>query len=314
MQNRSKFAPDYLLMSNLKDFSILVTGARGFLGSVVMAYLKQHGARVIGIGRPPLSQDTQGLIAVDLEELGALKALDLTGPYDVVIHCAALLPGKRSDLEVLIANQRMTHNLLQWAVNAGVSHLLFASGCNIYGYSNRPCAESTLPDPPNYYAVSKLACEYLVSLAAKSAGMRVCTLRISAPYGPHLRAETVVKRFILQAARKEPITLMGSGSRSQDFVYEEDVARAFALAILHGVTGTFNISSNRSVSMRELAETILRLFGIRPEDAIRLEGIDPQEEYRGRYPISAAIKAFGYRPQVTLEEGLRRTAEAWGLL
>ena len=301
-------------MSKLKDSSILVTGARGFLGSVVMAYLKQHGARVTGTGRLPLNQSTQDLIAVDLEESAALKALDTAGSYDVVIHCAAVLPGKRSDLEVLIANQRMTNNLLQWVVSAGVSHFLFASGCNIYGYSNQPCTELTMPAPPNHYAVSKLACEYLVSLAAKSAGMRVCTLRISAPYGPHLRVETVVKRFIQQAARKEPITLMGSGSRSQDFVYEEDVARAFALAILYAATGTFNISGDRSVSMRELAETILRLFGVEPGDAICLEGIDPQEEYRGRYPVAAATKAFGYRPQVTLEEGLRRTAEAWGPL
>ena len=107
---------------------------------------------------------------------------------------------------------------------------------------------------------------------------------------------------------------MGSGSRSQDFVYEEDIAWAFTLAVLHCATGVFNISGNRSVSMCELGQTILRLFGVDPEVAIRVIGDDPQEAYRGRYPVVAATGAFGYRPQVTLEDGLRRTAQAWGLL
>ena len=133
------------------------------------------------------------------------------------------------------------------------------------------------PTLPNQYTVSKLACEYLVSLAAKSVGMRFSTLRISAPYGPHLQIETVVKRFIQQAARKKQITLMGTGSRSQDFVYEEDVARAFAMAISHRTTWFLDLSGDRSVSMLVLAETILRLFDVEPENAIRLEGIDPEK-------------------------------------
>ena len=183
-----------------KGHAGLVTGARGFLGGVLVGYLRSLGARVVATDRPSFSEDTQDTMAVDLEESATLKALDKAGPYDFLIHCAAVLPGKRSDSDVLIANQRMTANLLDWAIGARVPHFLFASSCNIYGYSSQPCTELALPAPPNWYAVSKLACEYLVNLAATAGGMRVCTLRISAPYGPHLRVETVVKRFIQQAA------------------------------------------------------------------------------------------------------------------
>lgn len=298
----------------LKDQSILVTGATGFLGGVIATYLKKQGARVIGTALSRRNQAGEWLVSLNLEDPTTLALLDTRGPYDAVIHCAALLPGKRPDLEVLIANQQMTYNLLEWSVSSNISNFYFASSCNVYGYSDQPCAEPVMPSPPNLYAVSKLACEQIIRIVANSGGIRACNLRISAPYGPGLRTETVVKRFLKQAAQGQPITLMGSGHRSQDFVYEEDVASAFSLALVHQASGTFNISGGQPVSMRELAETALRLFDRDYETSILFSGTDPQELYRGYFPISAAADAFHYYPKVSLEDGLRRSAQAWGLL
>lgn len=297
-----------------KDRSILVTGAGGFLGGVILTYLRRHGVRVVGTARAQVTQADEQFIYLDIEDSTALKSLDTMGPYDTVIHCAAVLPGKRSDLDLLIANQRMTYNLVEWATSRNVSDFFFASSCSIYGYSDQPCTELSLPAPANIYAASKLACEQIIQIVAGDTGMRVCILRISAPYGPSLRTKTVIKRFLKQGAQNQPLTLIGSGSRSQDFVYEDDVARAFFLAITHGATGVFNISGDHSVSMRELAETVLRIFGRDDEQAITFSGVDPQESYRGRFPIEAAVRAFDYQPQVTFEEGLRRSAHGWGLL
>jgi len=231
-----------------------------------------------------------------------------------VVHCAAVLPGKKPDLELLIANQRMTFDLIEWTVRNNIPSFLFTSSCSVYGYSDKLCTESTLPAPPNLYAISKLACENIIQTVAMGTNTKVCIFRISAPYGPGLLNKTVIKHFLEQAAHGRLLTLMGNGSRSQDFVYEEDVARAFFLAISKGATGVFNIAGGNSVSMLELARTVLRLFDKDSEKNLSFSGIDPQESYRGRFSIQAGAKAFVYHPQVSLEEGLRRTAKTRGLL
>lgn len=301
-------------MQTLNEQSILVTGASGFLGSVTAEHFRKRGARVVGTARSHQCQSDQVVLYLDLENPADLKVLDTKRPYDAVIHCAAVLPGKMSDLALLSANHKMTYNLVEWALNNNVRNFLFASGCNIYGYSDRPCTELTVPQPPNIYAVSKVACEYMMNAMSAGTDMKVCILRISAPYGPSSSAETVIKIFLKQVAQNSHVALMGTGSRSQDFVYQSDVAQAFYVALLHDAVGTFNISGNQSISMRELAETIFRIFDKTCDDRIAYSGVDPQESYRGCFPITAATRTFGYFPQVKLEDGLIRIARGWGLI
>lgn len=301
-------------METLNKRSVLVTGAGGFLGSVIVEHLKRQGARVVGTARSHHYHNNQGLLYLDLENPADLEVLDNREPYEVVIHCAAALPGKMSDSELLSANQRMTYNLVKWTIDNDVRNFLFASSCNIYGYLDKPCPEQTIPQPPNIYAVSKVACEYMINAMFAGTNMKVCVLRISAPYGPSLRADTVIKHFLKQVARNDPITLMGTGSRSQDFVYQDDVAQAFYQALIHNASGTFNISGNQPVSMKDLAEIILHIFDKNCDDRIIFSGVDPQESYRGCFPIATATSTFRYFPQVNLEDGLRRTAQEWRLM
>lgn len=299
-------------MMNLQDRSVLVTGANGFLGSVLLNHLRQRAMRVIGTSLS--SKGVEPFVKLDLESFSALTRFATYGTFDTIVHLAAVLPGLGDDLDMLIANQKMTYSILRWAVQSNTRYFLFASSCSVYGYTSVPCDETSPLAPSNLYAISKIACEQLVDLLTHDAGMRACVLRISAPYGPGLKRETVIKRFLTQAAHGQCITLMGTGSRCQDFVYEEDVAQAFFLARLHQAQGTFNISGGCPVSMRELAEMALHIFDRDVEQGIRYEGIDPQENYRGHFLFTAASQTFGYQPQISLEEGLRRSAQAWGLL
>lgn len=301
-------------MKSLNASSVLVTGAGGFLGSVITEHLRKQGTPVVGTARGKQYHNKHKLLCIDLENAADLKVLDADGPYGAVIHCAAALPGKMADSELVFVNQRMTYNLVKWAIDSNVRNFLLASSCNIYGYLGKPCTELTVPQPPNIYAVSKIACEYMINAMSAGTNMKVCILRISAPYGPSLGAETVIKRFLQQVAQNDRITLMGTGSRSQDFVYQSDVARAFCQALLHDAEGTFNISGNQPISMLELAEIIFRIFDKTCDDRIIYSGVDPQESYRGCFPITAATSTFGYFPQIKLEDGLKRTAREWGLM
>ncbi len=301
-------------MPHLEGARILVTGDLGFIGGAIAARLEALGARVVGADRAPASEPDRDRVQVDLTHPEQVQRLNDRGPYAAVVHCAAVLPGGVLDPDLLAANLGMTQRLLQWWGEARIPSLVFISGCNVYGRSTAACDETSLPEPADLYALSKLACEHLARIQAASAAGRACVLRVSAPFGPRLRRETVVRRFITQAANRAPITLLGSGSRAQDFVYEEDVAEACCLALIRDAQGTFNVSGDRPVTMRELAETVLRLFGAETSTSLQLGGADPQESFRGHYPAAAAARAFGYRPQVDLAEGLRRSARAWGLL
>jgi nucleoside-diphosphate-sugar epimerase len=315
---------------------ILVTGAGGFLGGVTAARLHEEGATVIAAVRPPSSSapgstptaspapgSTRtaasapgGIETVPLEmtDPDAYRALDARLPLHAVVHAAAVLPGARDEERVLLDNLAMTLYLGRWCRERGVPHLVHFSGCNLYGFPAHPCTEDTLPRPPSLYAVAKLACEHVLDAVAADSEMTVGHLRISAPYGPRQRAATVVLRFLEQAARGEPLTLMGSGGRSQAFIYEDDVAGATVRALTHRAQGVYNITGGESTSMARLAEAVAGLFGRDPGEMIRYSGVDPQEGFRGRYALDKAQTELGYAPETPLEAGLARMARQRGLL
>lgn len=303
--------------AGLAGAKVLVTGAEGFLGGAVRRELHRLGARTVSASRRPpggAREPHDSAVALDLAQAAGWEGLDACGRIDAVVHCAAVLPGAAPEREMLVANQLMTYNLLAWAGTRGIGHFVLASTCRVYGLQSVPCAESAALQPPDLYAVGKASCELMAKAVLDRAGIACCTLRVAAPYGPGSRAETVVRKFLTDGAQGTPLTLQGSGARSQDFVYEDDVARAFCMALAARARGTYNVAGGACVSMRELAQAALGLFGRDPVRDIRYAGADPQEEFRGSFPVDAAYRTFGYRPQVSIEQGLGLTARAWGLL
>ena len=288
---------------------IIVTGASGYLGGVIHRDLLRHGAKAIGTTRCGDGREDTPKVEVDLAHGGRLDALSDCLPVDAVVHAAATLPGGIRDEDMLIDNQRMTLNLARWAIEAGVRYFLQLSSCAVYGQRPDPCDELAVPRPVTLYAASKLACEHLADSLLPVAGIRTCHLRVSAPYGPHQRLETVVKRFLTCAVRGEAVTVWGTGGRTQNFVFEEDVAQAVRLALGSGAEGVFNISGEGSTSMRELADLCVSAAGGGQGARVVLHGTDPQEQHRGVYPCGKARRDLGYSP-VPLPEGLSRTAAA----
>ena len=302
-------------MVSLKNKSVLISGASGYIGGVIAAKLHSYARNVFQIDKTGIGTPSNTVIPVDLTEPNALENIPVSDSIDIIIHVAAILPGQMPDIDILLSNQLMTHNLLEWGIRKNIKQFLFASTCNIYGYKDSPCEETRYPDPDNLYGVSKLACEQLITTMTKNTGIVPCILRISAPYGPNQRINTVVKHFVTTAASsKQPITLMGSGKRSQDFVFESDVANAFILAMAYEASGIFNLGGAQTISMKELAELTLRIFNRDVSSGIVFSGEDPQENYQGIFPIHAARDSFGYAALMSIEEGVRQSAKAWGLL
>ena len=303
-------------MSSLEGMSVLVTGANGFLGSAIKEELQRLKARIVSVVWP-LSEGYQrqtDTVALDLTKSTGWERLDDVDSVHAIIHCAAILPGLLPDGDLLNKNQLMTYNLLGWGEKRKISYFVFASTCRVYGLQSHPCVETTPLSPPDLYTVSKISCEYMVKTMLDGKNIPSCNLRISAPYGPGSKTETVIRRFLMNSAQGLPITLHGSGSRSQDFIYERDVARAFCMALASHAQGTFNLAGGESISIKELAVKTLDLFGRDPQEYMIFSGVDAQEDYRGNFPIDAAFRSFGFHPETSISDGLKHTAKAWGLL
>jgi UDP-glucose 4-epimerase len=268
---------------------VLVSGASGLLGAAVCRVLAQRGADPIGL---------YGRADVDLDRPDAEQRLESYGPVSAIIHCAARLPDTTAGDEAAAAaaNLKMDDAIARFCARHG-TRLVFLSGASVYGsrmdsgYVDETCQTS----PVGPYADAKLISEGRFL----SQGAAAC-LRVTSPYGPALR-RGVVRQFI-DAAERGSVTVWGSGTREQDFVHVDDVARACALSLEHSVTGVFNICANSPTSMMDLASVVAD--SAPRAVVVRRDGTDPREGQRARYSHERAARVLGWKPQISLREGV----------
>ena len=305
---------------------ILVTGGAGFVPSHVVEALLARGASVVAMdnfvtgakenlarvaGEPGFT-----LVEADLAE--GLPADDaLAQRFDAIMHLAS--PASPTDfgqlpIEILRTNSVGALHLLERAATDGARFLL-ASTSEAYG---DPLVH---PQPESYwgnvnpigvrsvYDESKRFAEAATMAYHRHRGVDVAIVRIFNTYGPRMRPDDgrAIPTFITQALRGEPVTVHGTGEQTRSICYVEDLVRGILLLLDSTETGPINCGTEHEMSMRELAETIVRLAGsnstvtyvARPSD-------DPEMR---RPDLSLARARLGYEPLVTPEEGLRRTID-----
>lgn len=302
---------------------VLVTGGGGFIGSNVVRALLARGdeVRVLDNFSTGSRANLAGLEEhVELVE-GDLRSYERVHTAvrgaEVVLHQGALPSVPRSvqdPLTTTAVNVEGTLNVLLAARDEGIRRIVNASSSSVYGNGGLlPRAETQLPDPISPYAVAKLAAERFCTSFSRVYGMEIVSLRYFNVFGPRQdptsQYAAVVPRFIRAVATGEPVTIYGDGEQSRDFTYVDNVVAANLLAAdAPGVAGEIvNVATGGSTTVNELAETIGRLLG-RPVD----KAYEPEREADVRASwadLAEAERLLGYRPQITLEEGLRRTAD-----
>jgi UDP-glucose 4-epimerase len=302
---------------------VLVTGGGGFIGSNVVRALLGRGDEVRVLDN--FSTGSRANLA-GLEEQVELVEGDLRSyervhtavrGVEVVLHQGALPSVPRSvqdPLTTTAVNVEGTLNVLLAARDEGIRRIVNASSSSVYGNGGSlPRKETQLPDPISPYAVAKLAAERFCTSFSRVYGMEIVSLRYFNVFGPRQdptsQYAAVVPRFIRAVATGEPVTIYGDGEQSRDFTYVDNVVAANLLAAeVPGVAGEIvNVATGGSTTVNELAETIGRLLD-RPVD----KAYEPEREADVRASwadLAEAERLLGYRPQITLEEGLRRTAE-----
>jgi UDP-glucose 4-epimerase len=210
-------------------------------------------------------------------------------------------------------------NLLEGAREGGVRRFIFASsGGVVYGEQAPPLPEEAQKLPASPYGVSKLAGEHYLHVYQLLHGLETVSLRYANVYGPrqdpHGEAG-VVAIFGERLGRGESVTVFGDGRQTRDYVFVGDVARANVLASDARLYGTntldataYNIGTGVETSVLGLAELLAKVAG--RGAAIHHEAARAGELARSALQVERARRELGWRPTVSLEDGLRQTY-AW---
>jgi UDP-glucose 4-epimerase len=312
----------------LRGARVLITGGAGLIGSHLVDRLLVAGAGEIFV----LDNLSRGRLASLGEAMKDARVMFVEGDIrdrdllartfeglDVLFHLAAIrlthaaeLP--RLALEVMADG---TFNVLEAAVAAKIPRIVAASSASVYGMADVfPTPENQHPySNDTIYGAAKAFNEGLLASFRAMYGLNYIVLRPFNVYGPRMDVEgaytEVLIRWMERIGRGEPPIIFGDGKQTMDFVYVEDVARAFALAATSDAAGeVFNVASGVETSLSALAAALIKAMGA----SIPLE-------YAPARTINAVARRLGdarrakdhlrFETEVPLEEGLRRLVAWW---
>jgi len=316
---------------------ILVTGGAGFIGSAVVRQAVRDGHSVINLDALTYAACLDNVASVsnapgyvfehvDIRDRGALDRVFAARKPDVVMHLAAeshvdrSIDGPGAFIET---NVNGTYNMLEaarayWTAEGKPENFRFhhISTDEVYG-SLGPTGmftEDTPYDPRSPYSSSKAASDHLVRAWHETYGLPVLVTNCSNNYGPFHFPEKLVPVVILNALAGKPIPIYGKGENIRDWLYVEDHADALLTVVNKGEIGrTYNIGGENEATNLELVTTICSLLdemnpGPSPYgEQITFVADRPGHDMRYAIDPERIRTELGWRPSVTVEEGLRRT-------
>ena len=299
---------------------VLVTGGAGFIGSHLVRAILARGdnVRVLDDYSSGSKANLDGvdveLVVEDIRNEATVKRA--VEGVDTVFHLAAFVsvPASMEDpTKCYDTNVMGSLNILRAAQEAGVHRVVLASSAAVYGERDEIVLENDTPLPVSPYAVSKLSMEHLAQMYTRAYDLETVCLRFFNVFGPCQSPDSpyaaAIPRFTQDLINKNQVTIYGDGSQTRDFVFVEDVVQGILKASdVEEVAGTvFNISGGKSISIIELVDILHRFF---PEAKEPTYGPARDGDIRfSQADITRAIEALEYRPNVAVEEGLRRTVE-----
>lgn len=309
--------------------NVLVSGGSGLIGSHLVDRLMAGGDRVTVVddfstGRRAniehLAHDDR-LRVIEADLTRDLPPALLAAPYDRVYHLAS--PASPPDfvrrpMETLLVNSIGTRAMLDLA-RAGEGRFLLASTSEVYGdplvhpQSEAYWGNVNPVGPRSCYDEAKRFAESMTMALTRTSGLDARIARIFNTYGPRSRPDDgrLIPSFCCQALAGEPMTIFGDGLQTRSFCYVTDLARGLvALMETPGLAGeVVNLGNPREMTILEVAEQVRALTGTTSPLIRRPLPID--DPSRRQPDIAKARRLLGWEPEIDLDDGLRRTLEAF---
>jgi UDP-glucose 4-epimerase len=298
---------------------ILVTGGAGFIGSHLVDSLLKEGHQVLvfdnlSSGKEENLNPRAKFYKVDLLKDDLESILQKERPT-IIYHFAAQINLRRSlDNPLFDAEENIlgSLHLFESALKNGARYFLFASsGGAMFLKGPFPSREADYPSPFSPYGNAKLAVEnYLLNYYQSVCGVKTAILRFANVYGPRqdpLGEAGVVAIFCHRLLNHQPLVIFGDGRQTRDFVYIDDIARACLLCLKKKAQGIFHLGTGEETTINRIAKYLIEISG---EKAIVQHG--PKvlgEARRSCLNSQLAWRTFGWRAEIKIKEGLKRTWE-----
>jgi UDP-glucose 4-epimerase len=248
------------------------------------------------------------LINGDLLDKKLLKTV--LKDVDYIFHEAA-----QAGVSISVENAMRAHEnnatgtltLLEAARNTDIKKIINASSSSVYGtVKYLPFDEEHPTYPISPYGVSKLMAEHYCRVFTDLYGLPSISLRYFTVYGPGIRPDLAIHLFTQQALKNEPLTIFGSGDKTRDFTYIDDIVDANLLSLTKG-NGVYNIGGGHRVSIQELAEKIIEIT--RSSSIIEYKESKKGDAEHTYANTKKAHRELGWSPKISLDQGLKRYVE-----
>lgn len=297
---------------------ILITGGAGFIGSHLADALIEAGHEVtildnLTSGTEKFINKKAEFVKDDIRNLEILSLFE-SHHFDVIYHEAA-----QTMVPVSIDNPKFDAdenimgllNILECARKTHVKKIIFSSSAAIYGDNlNLPLTEKEVPAPTSFYGLTKWMTEKYLELYHRHYGLDYTILRYSNVYGPRQGAHGeggVIFIFAKRLAEGLPLTIFGDGNQTRDFISVHDVVRANVAALTKGNGQICNVSTETEISLNDLVHKMISLSKNKSE--VKYGDPRPGDIYRSSLSNKKAKQALDWKPEESIEDGLKQTIE-----
>ena len=304
---------------NLKGKKVLVTGGTGLIGQQLIKLLKEEGAniRIVSLDNNSLVPPDTEFMQLDLMNFDNCKKA--CENVDVVFNLIGIKTSpkiiKEKPANIFVSYLRFNTNIIEAARQSNVGWFLYVSTIGVYSPTDVMSEDELwngFPSKHDWYGgwakrVGEMQLEtYKIQYGLNNYSI-VRPANVYGPYDDFSETSMVIPSLIKRIYNKEnPYIVWGDGSSIRDFIYSEDVARSMIFAVTNEINEPLNVGSGEGVSIKELVNTIIDISDYKPD--IIWDTSKPSGD-KQRILNTTKLNNHGFKPQISLKEGLTRTLE-----